>query len=68
MFCGEWKQDPSKATLSSGADVRSKFQIIDGRFIDYRWVGGRWVLPEFASAGGVMDYPAWEKVPLVALQ
>lgn len=68
MFSGEWKQDPSKATLSSGADVRSKFQIIDGRFIDYRWVGGRWVLPEFASAGGVMDYPAWEKVPLVALQ
>jgi len=41
---------------------KEKLQIVDGRFVDYRWREGRWVLSEFASPGGVMDYDAWEKV------
>ena len=47
----------------ASSDSQTKLQVIDGRFVDYRWVGGRWVLSEFASAGGEMDYSAWEKVP-----
>ncbi len=52
-----------KATVVQPDIVRhEKLQVIDGRFVDYRWVSGRWVLSEFASANGVMDYAAWEKV------
>lgn len=51
-----------KATVAGDTGAQTTLRVIDGRFIDYRWVGGRWVLPEFASAGGVMDYSAWEKV------
>lgn len=35
----------------------------DGRFIDYRWREGRWVLSEFANEKtGEMDWPAWNSV------
>ena len=52
-----------KATVVQPDIVRQeKLQVIDGRFVDYRWVSGRWVLSEFATANGVMDYAAWEKV------
>ena len=38
-------------------------QLRDGRFIDYRWKEGRWVLSEFANKQtGEMDWPAWNSV------
>jgi hypothetical protein len=33
-------------------------QLRDGRFIDDRWVGGRWDLSKFASANGETDWDA----------
>lgn len=63
------RQDASpavKATVAGDTGAQTTLRVIDGRFVDYRWVAGRWVLPEFASAGGVMDYSAWEKVGAAA--
>lgn len=71
-MCGG-RQDASpavKATVvSADSGANERLRIIDGRFVDSRWVAGTWVLSEFASAGGVMDYSAWEKVtpPTAAL-
>ncbi len=31
-------------------------QIKDGRFVDDRWVGGRWDLSKFANAAGETDW------------
>ncbi len=34
-------------------------QIVDGRFVDDRWINGRWDLSQFAGADGNTD---WDKV------
>jgi hypothetical protein len=33
-------------------------QLRDGRFLDDRWVGGRWDLSKFAAANGETDWDA----------
>jgi len=43
------------ALLSSGGTY---LQVKDGRFIDDRWIGGRWDLSKFAGANGETDWDA----------
>ena len=31
-------------------------QVLDGRFTDYRWVGGRWELDQFKQADGSTNW------------
>ena len=42
----------------SGKEV---LQLKDGRFVDYRWKGGRWDLTLFQNGEG-MNWDAWNKV------
>jgi len=57
------KPSPAKKEAAAPKDV---LQLRDGRFIDYRWVEGRWVLSEFANPKtGEMDWPAWDSVRFV---
>ncbi len=56
---------PPKAKPSPAKKDEERPMLLrkDGRFIDYRWQGGRWVLSEFANEKtGEMDWPAWNAV------
>lgn len=45
--------------MAGGAAPQGTFlQLKDGRFIDDRWVGGRWDLSKFANAQGETDWDA----------
>lgn len=48
------------AAVAAGAAAGTFLQLKDGRFIDERWVNGRWDLnrPEFKNAQGEMDWDA----------
>jgi hypothetical protein len=39
-------------------------QVVDGKFVDDRWAGGRWDLSRFAGADGRTD---WDKARLSTL-
>ena len=53
----------AKSSPAKKAEERPMLQRKDGRFIDYRWQEGRWVLSEFANEKtGEMDWPAWNSV------
>lgn len=53
----------AKPSPAKKAEERPMLQRKDGRFIDYRWREGRWVLSEFANEKtGEMDWPAWNSV------
>jgi hypothetical protein len=45
--------------LGGEAVTSSVLQIKDGRFVDDRWISGRWDLSKFANAAGETD---WDKV------
>lgn len=52
----------AKSTVLGAAEATQKvLQLEDGRFVDYRWTDGRWDLAKFSSAGGKMDWEAWNK-------
>ena len=52
----------AKSTMLGAAEATQKvLQLEDGRFVDHRWIEGRWDLSKFASAGGKMDWEAWNK-------
>lgn len=52
----------AKSTVLGAAEATQKvLQLEDGRFVDYRWTDGRWDLAKFSSAGGKMDWDAWNK-------
>lgn len=54
---------PKADKKSKKGDTRVMLERKDGRFIDYRWQEGRWVLSEFANQEtGQMDWPAWNAV------
>jgi hypothetical protein len=56
------KKEPSPAKKEQ-KEPKEVLQLRDGRFVDHRWVGGRWVLSEFANPKtGEMDWPAWDSV------
>ena len=58
-------QDAGAAAKSAvlGSEAPQKvLQLEEGRFVDFRWTDGRWDLTKFASAGGKMDWEAWNKV------
>jgi hypothetical protein len=43
----------------AGASATGNYlQLRDGRFLDDRWVGGRWDLAKFAKADGETDWDA----------
>jgi len=45
--------------MLSGTSADGTFlQLKDGRFVDDRWVGGRWVLSKFNDAKGETDWDA----------
>ncbi len=45
--------------MAAGAASEGTFlQLKDGRFIDDRWIGGRWDLSKFKTAAGEMDWDA----------
>jgi hypothetical protein len=45
--------------MAAGAASEGTFlQLKDGRFIDDRWVGGRWDLSKFRTAAGEQDWDA----------
>ncbi|GBF97569.1 hypothetical protein Rsub_10170 [Raphidocelis subcapitata] len=51
--------DRAKQMLSGGEVVGGSYlQIKDGRFVDDRWVNGRWDLSTFANAAGETDWDA----------
>ncbi|KAF6255183.1 low molecular mass early light-induced protein [Scenedesmus sp. NREL 46B-D3] len=71
MFKPQWSQERKLGPLEkggtlSGAAAAGKvraatgnyLQLRDGRFIDDRWVGGRWDLSRFANAAGETDWDA----------
>jgi cytosine/adenosine deaminase-related metal-dependent hydrolase len=44
---------------AAGAAPQGTFlQVRDGRFVDDRWVGGRWVMSNFNNAQGETDWDA----------
>ena len=55
---------PKPKPAAKKADApKTVLELRDGRFVDYRWVGGRWVISEFANPKtGEMDWPAWDSV------
>eukprot|EP01023_Acetabularia_acetabulum_P016388 TRINITY_DN1809_c0_g2_i1.p2 TRINITY_DN1809_c0_g2~~TRINITY_DN1809_c0_g2_i1.p2 ORF type:complete len:275 (-),score=40.08 TRINITY_DN1809_c0_g2_i1:246-1070(-) len=55
-------KDASKATKSKAdgiVEASSMGQIIDGRFVDSKWIKGRWDLEQFKNADGQID---WDEV------
>ena len=38
------------------AGPKTIMQVLDGRFTDYRWVGGRWELDHFKQADGSTNW------------
>ena len=38
------------------AGPKNIMQVLDGRFTDYRWVGGRWELDQFKQADGSTNW------------
>ncbi len=56
----------AKAVVLGSETAQKMLQLEDGRFVDYRWTDGRWDLTKFASAGGKMDWEAWNKACLWA--
>ena len=46
-------------TAAEAAASGKYLQIVDGRFVDDRWAGGRWDMSKFANAAGETD---WDKV------
>jgi hypothetical protein len=56
-------QPPKVEKKGKKTEDRVMLERKDGRFIDYRWQEGRWVLSEFANPQtGKMDWPAWNSV------
>ncbi|KAI8467433.1 MAG: low molecular mass early light-induced protein [Monoraphidium minutum] len=51
--------DRAKQMMAGEAKESALLQIRDGRFVDDRWVGGRWDMSKFANAAGETD---WDKV------
>jgi hypothetical protein len=47
-----------QAFTGASAAAGNYLQLRDGRFIDDRWVGGRWDLSKFAKANGETDWDA----------
>ena len=43
--------------MGSAPDL-AVLQIVDGRFVDHRWAGGRWVLSNFAKTDGTTNWDA----------
>lgn len=61
MLCHVCPQDASTKAVAAftGASATGNYlQLRDGRFIDDRWVGGRWDLSKFAAANGETDWDA----------
>lgn len=54
-------QDAGAAARAAleGQKVGTYLQIVDGRFVDDRWINGRWDLSQFAGKDGNTD---WDKV------
>ena len=50
--------------LGAAEATQKVLALEDGRFVDYRWTEGRWDLAKFSSAGGKMDWDAWNKARL----
>lgn len=46
----------SKQAAVGTTTAGSYLQVSEGRFLDDRWVGGRWVLSEFKQADGEMNW------------
>lgn len=45
--------------MAAGTSPEGTFlQLKDGRFVDDRWVGGRWDLSKFRNAAGETDWDA----------
>jgi hypothetical protein len=44
---------------AEAAKTGTFLQVVDGKFVDDRWVGGRWDLAKFGGADGKTD---WDKV------
>ena len=45
--------------MAAGAQAAGpKLQVVDGRFVDCRWTGGRWDLTQFAGKDGSTDWDA----------
>jgi hypothetical protein len=54
-------QDASAKAVQAFTGVSATgnyLQLRDGRFLDDRWVGGRWDLSKFAAANGETDWDA----------
>jgi len=54
------KDASQSASKLMGKTVKGNFlSIVDGKFLDDRWAGGRWDLSQFGGADGATD---WDKV------
>ncbi|GLC39004.1 hypothetical protein PLESTB_001772400 [Pleodorina starrii] len=51
--------DKARAMATGVTAAATILQIVDGRFVDDRWIGGRWDLNQFKNAAGEVD---WDKV------
>lgn len=59
-LCSQDAGSVAKAALQASADAAGPYLLIeDGKFSDYRWKDGRWVLSKFTDAEGNTD---WDKV------
>ncbi len=52
----------AKVAVTGETAAATLLQIKDGRFVDDRWVGGRWDMSKFANAAGETD---WDLVGVV---
>ena len=51
------KPAPAQPKAASSAP-KLTCQVVDGKFTDYRWEGGRWTLSNFENKAGNMDWDA----------
>ena len=54
-------QDAGSGAKTADAASQVTLQLVDGKFRDHRWQGGRWTLDSFKDGTGKMD---WDKVIL----
>jgi hypothetical protein len=59
MPCATQDASAKAAAVAAGSSAAGTFlSLKDGRFIDERWEGGRWVLSKFAAPNGETDWDA----------
>ncbi|GLI60081.1 hypothetical protein VaNZ11_002112 [Volvox africanus] len=51
--------EKARAMATGTTGAATLLQIVDGRFVDDRWIGGRWDLNQFKDSKGEVD---WDKV------